>query len=184
MDKSEALNLLHQKMQSINLRKHCYSVAAVMRALALHLGENPDKWEIAGILHDADYEEFPDTHPSVILQELENKKIDPEIVSAIRTHAWGYHDGYPEPKTKFEWSLYCCDELTGLIVACALVRPDKKLASVDLDAVKKKWTQKSFAAGVDRTQIELCEEKLGIKLDEFIEIALKAMQSVSAELGL
>ena len=106
------------------------------------------------------------------------------MVSAIKAHAWGYRDELPEPVTKMEWSLYICDELTGLIVACALVRPDKKLASVTVESILKKWNQKSFATGVDRSHIELCDEKLGIKLPDFIQIALSAMQAIAIDLGL
>lgn len=194
MTKNQAIELLHSYMESQNLRKHCYSVGAVMRALALYFNPDSEKdaegrelaerWEIAGILHDADYDKYPNEHPSVILKDLEEKKEDEKLISAIRAHAWGYRPEFPKPATKFEWSLYCCDELTGLITACALVRPDKSLKSVDLNSVLKKWKQKSFAGGVDRSQIENCEKELGIPLKEFIQIALTAMQGISKELGL
>lgn len=184
MTKNQAIDLLHSYMESPNLRKHCYSVGAVMRALAKHFNEDENLWEIAGILHDADYDKYPNEHPSIILKDLEEKKENEKLISAIRTHAWGYRPEYPRPATKFEWSLYCCDELTGLVTACALVRPDKSLKSVDLNSVLKKWKQKSFAGGVDRSQIENCEKELGIPLNDFIDIALKAMQGISENLGL
>ncbi|KKQ37478.1 MAG: HDIG domain protein, partial [Candidatus Woesebacteria bacterium GW2011_GWA1_37_7] len=92
--------------------------------------------------------------------------------------------GAPEPKTKMQWALYCCDELTGLIVAVALVKPDKKLSSVTVDSVMKKWNSTSFAAGVDRKQIKECEPRLGIPLEEFVGIALSAMQAIHEDLGL
>ena len=184
MQKSEALELLHSKMSSLNLRKHCYSVAAVMRVLAKHFGEDANLWEVAGLLHDADYEKYPDRHPNVIIEELEKRKEDPKLISAIRAHAWGYRDEFPKPVTKFEWALYTCDELTGLIVACALVRPEKKLSTVTVENVMKKWGEKSFAAGVKREDIKHCEKELGIKLPDFIKIALTAMQGISEELGL
>ena len=182
--RDKALELLHSNMQSQNLRKHCYSVGAVMRAFAKHFGENEAMWEIAGIVHDVDYEKFPDNHPIEGIEILKKENYPVEIVEAVAAHGWGYHEGLPKPKNIMEWSLYCCDELTGLIVACALVRPDKKLSSVDLDSVQKKWNQKSFAAGVERSQIENCEKELGIPLPEFIQIALSAMQDISKELGL
>lgn len=182
--REEAVSLLHSKMQSANLRKHCYSVEAVMRSLARHFKEDEVLWGLAGLLHDADYEKYPEKHPLVIIEELEKMNEDSKLTAAIRAHAWGYRDGFPKPETKFEWALYTCDELTGLIAACALVRPDKKLASVDVAAVQRKWKQKSFAAGVDREQIEMCEKELGIPLNDFIAIALKAMQGISSELGL
>jgi putative nucleotidyltransferase with HDIG domain len=128
--KEEALKLLHSNMQSVNLRKHCYSVAAVMRALAKHFGENEDLWEITGLVHDIDYEKDPKTHPMEGLKILKKEAYSKEIIDAVAAHAWGYHEGLPKPKNKMEWSLYCCDELTGLVVACALVRPDKKLSSL------------------------------------------------------
>ncbi|MEK7550844.1 MAG: HDIG domain-containing metalloprotein [Patescibacteria group bacterium] len=187
MIRQEALEILHNMVQSQNLRKHCYAVGAVMATLALKFEMSNDKcqiWEIAGLLHDADYEKYPKKHPSVTIEELEKRKEDPELIAAIKAHAWGYREGYPKPESKFEWSLYICDELTGLIVACALVRPDRKLASVDVASVMKKWNQKSFAAGVDRSHIELCDEKLGIKLPDFIQIALSAMQAIAIDLGL
>ncbi len=182
--RQQALDLLHSKMQSVNLRKHCYAVGAVMWALAKRFSGDESLWEIAGILHDADYEKYPEKHPSVILEELEKRKVNPELIAAIKAHAWGYRPEFPKPSTKFEWSLYCCDELTGLITACALVRPDKSLASVNVDSIKRKWKQKSFAAGVERSNIEMCEKELGIPLTEFIQIALSAMQNISKELGL
>ena len=107
-----------------------------------------------------------------------------DITDAVSAHAWGYIDGAPEPKTKMQWALYCCDELTGLIVAVALVKPDKRLSSVSVDSVMKKWNSSSFAAGVDRKQIENCKPRLGIELREFVKISLTAMQGISKELGL
>ena len=187
MRKQEALDLLHENMQNQNLRRHCYAVGAVMKALAKHCGENEEEWEIAGLLHDMDYEKTKDTpkeHTKMALELLKDTDTSKNIKNAILAHGWGYVEGNPEPSNKMEWSIYCCDELTGLIVACALVRPTKKLADVDVDAVKKKWNQKAFAAGVDREQIAKCEEKLGIPLDEFIGIALTSMQEIHEELGL
>ena len=107
-----------------------------------------------------------------------------DIYDAVASHAWGYVDSAPEPKTKMQWALYACDELTGLIVAVALVKPDKRLASVSVDSVMKKWNSTSFAAGVDRKQIKQCEPRLGIPLYDFIQITLEAMQGISKDLGL
>lgn len=108
---------------------------------------------------------------------------DEEIINAILSHNYA-HTGQNSPKNKLEWSLYCCDELTGLIVAVALVKPDKKLASVTTDSIMKKWNEKSFARGVKREQIEECKPRLGIPLESFIQIALEAMQGISEDLGL
>ncbi|HEX6977648.1 MAG TPA: HDIG domain-containing protein [Patescibacteria group bacterium] len=180
----DALHLLHENMQSVNLRKHCYAVEAVMKSLAVRFDEDEDLWGIAGLVHDLDYEKYPEKHPLIEIEMFEKKGFPKEVIDAIKAHAWGYREGLPEPKTKMEWSLYCCDELTGLIVAVALTRPDKKLASVELKSIKKKWKEKSFAKGVNREQIGKCKEKLGIELDDFIQIALKAMTGIADELGL
>lgn len=196
--KDEALELLHANMQSVNLRKHCYAVGAVMKALAKHFNERPAfvkdygeaseaKWEIVGILHDGDYEKTKDTpekHTILMAEWLKEKKVeDKEILEAILSHNFS-HTGNNPPKNNLEWSLYCCDELTGFIVAVTLVRPERKLSFVTVENILSKWNQKSFAAGVKREQIEKCEEKLGIKLPDFIAISLKAMQEIAKELEL
>ncbi len=185
----EAKEFLHSKMESVNLRRHCYAVSVVMGALAVRLGhkEDREKWEVAGMLHDADYEVTKtDTakHTHLVLEWLKDHTADAEIHGAILAHGWNYVPGNPQPKNDMEWALYCCDELTGLIVATALVKPDKKLSLVSVESVMNKWSQKSFAAGVDRKQIELCDEKLHIPLRDFIEIALTAMQQIAPDLGL
>ncbi|MCX6704486.1 MAG: HDIG domain-containing protein [Candidatus Woesebacteria bacterium] len=187
MIKGQALTLLHSKMQSQNLRRHCYAVAAVIKALAKRFGENESKWETVGLLHDGDYEETkttPEKHTVLMAEWLkEIGETDKEILDAILSHNFS-HTGQNPPKNKLEWSLFCCDELTGLIVAVTLVRPEKKLSKVTVENILSKWNSKSFAAGVKREQIEMCEEKLGIKLPDFITISLKAMQGISSELGL
>jgi hypothetical protein len=173
-------------MENANLRKHCYSVAAVMRALAKHFKEDEDKWEIVGLMHDGDYEftkEDPGNHAKMMagwVREL--GETDEELLTGIESHGW-FHEG-KLPKTKMQWALFCSDELTGLITAVTLVRPEKKISLVTVDNVLSKWNQKSFAAGVKRNDIENCEKELGIKLPEFIQIALSAMQSIAKELGL
>lgn len=202
ISKKEALELLHANMQNQNLRRHCYAVGAVMKALATYLcerggipeGEKRGKacpelaegWGVVGLLHDGDYEKTKDTpekHTLLMHQWLVEAETDQEILNAILSHNYA-HTGQNPPSSNMEWALYCCDELTGLIVAVALVRPDKKLASVTVDSIMKKWNQPAFAAGVDRKQIEACKEKLGIPLEEFVGIALTAMQAISDELGL
>ncbi|OGG01413.1 hypothetical protein A2Z33_02645 [Candidatus Gottesmanbacteria bacterium RBG_16_52_11] len=201
--RDEALALVHEWTKNPNLVKHMLAVETVMRALCLYLydkgvlsvsdikgntrTELAEVWGIAGLVHDADYEQFkddPKKHPSVIFPKLEERGADPSIINAVRAHGWGNRAGLPEPATPMEWSLYCADELTGLVIACALVRPEKSLATVSVESVLKKWPQKAFAAGVHREQIGLCESKLGIPLPEFISIALTAMQGIHAELGL
>lgn len=193
--REQALKLLHDNMDSANLRRHCYSVEAVMKALAKYFKQDEAKWAVVGLLHDSDYEKTKDTPEKHTLLTVEWLKAvgeqDPEIVSAILSHNWAHlvepdigNSTAKAPANEMEWSLYCCDELTGLIVAVALVKPDKTLASVTVDSVMNKWKEKSFAAGVKREQIEKCEEKLNIPLREFIGIALEAMQGISVDLGL
>lgn len=188
MNREIALKLLHEHMQNPNLRRHCYAVEAVMRGLARRFKEDEELWGIAGLLHDADYEETKDEahtkHTKVIMGWLEELDAHSDIKDAITAHGWNYVDGAPEPKTNMQWALYTCDELTGLIVATALVKPEKKLSAVTVESVQKKWNEKSFAAGVDRKQIEMCEERLHIPLPEFIQIALESMQTIAPDLGL
>lgn len=201
MTKKEAIDLLHSKMQSMNLRKHCYSVGAVMKALALYFYPDAEKkaegrelverWEIVGLLHDGDYEftkEYPEKHARLMADWVrETGETDQELLEGIESHGW-FHEGLPAGRqgklTKMQWSLFCCDELTGLIIAVTLVRPDKKLNNVTVENILSKWKSKSFAAGVKREDIEHCEKELGIPLSEFISIALKAMQEIAEELGL
>ncbi len=194
MTRDQALKLLHDNVQNVNLRKHCYAVEAVMGALydRLENGQKSDiernKWKIAGLLHDADYELTKDDaksrHTKQVLKWLKDLNVEIDIYDAVASHAWKFVDGAPMPKTKMQWALYTCDELTGFIVAVALVRPDKKLASVTVDSVMNKWNSPSFAAGVNRKQIEECEARLGIPIREFVQIALSAMQSIHEDLGL
>ncbi len=187
MTRDQALKLVENWTKNKNLVKHMLAVEAQMRGLAKHFKEDEELWGLAGLLHDADYEMFaeePKKHPSKIFEELEKNKADKKIAQAIKAHAWGWQKNAPEPVSNLDWSLYCSDDLSGLIIACALVKPDKKLASVSVDSVLKKWNQKAFATGALREPAELAEEKLGLKLPDFIEICLKALQDISSSLGL
>jgi len=188
MTRKKAAELLHEHIKNPNLRKHCYAVEAVMISLAKRFKENEEKWGVSGLLHDVDYEKTKDDpeskHTKEALKWLEELDAGSDLKDAVTSHAWGYVKGAPEPKTKMEWSLYCCDELTGLIVAVALVKPNKRLSSVTVDSVMGKWNSPSFAAGVNRKQIEICQERLNIPLREFVEISLSAMQGISDDLNL
>jgi len=188
--KEEAIQLLQKYLKNKNTIKHLIATEAVMRALAKKF--EPDKeeaWAMAGLLHDIDYEqdlgENQQKHGRLTVEILQKEDIElPESVySAIKAHCYGINSDY-KPKNKMEWSIFICDSLTGLIVATALVRPDKKLSSVKVKSVLKKFKDKSFAAGTRREDIKLCEEKIGIPLPEFVEIGLKAMQEISKELDL
>lgn len=155
-----------------------------MRALAEEFEGDPYEWEIVGLLHDADYEDTrdaPDRHALVIAEKLRERGVAEGITRAIKAHNYERLDVMPE--TEMEWSLISCDDLTGLIVAVALVHPDK-LAGVSVESVMKKFGSKSFASGADRERIKLCEEKLDTPVEEFVGIVLEAMKGISDDLDL
>lgn len=184
ISREESFSLVTSWTQNKNLVKHMLAVESAMEGLANYFKEDANLWKIAGLLHDADYDKYPEKHPQVIIDELTKRNEDKSLIDAIRAHAWKYNGFETEPKTKMEWSLYCCDELTGLIIAVALVRPERKLSVVTVDNVLSKWKKLDFAKGVNRDQIGLCEEKLGIKLNDFIQITLTSMQGISNALNL
>lgn len=187
MTRDQAITLLHAHMQNANLRRHCYAVGFAMRSLAEKLGGDPNEWEALGILHDADWEETkdtPDQHTRRTIVWLKDVgMVEGAVIHALMSHN-AKHTSLAELEGDMEWALETVDELTGFIVAVTLVRPDKKLESVGIDSIMKKWKTKEFAKAVDRAQIAQCEEKLGIPLNEFIQITLTAMQHNHEELGL
>ena len=182
-DKCQAERLLEDWTKNKNLRKHAYAVEAAMRAYAAKFGEDAEKWGIVGLLHDFDYEKFPtlEDHPFKGVEYLKEQGYSDELAEAILAHA--EHTGTIRD-TVLKNCIFAVDELTGLIVAVALVRPSKKLADVDVRSVQKKWKEKAFAAGVDRKIIERGAEELGVELTEHIETVIKAMQDISEKLGL
>jgi uncharacterized protein len=184
MSREEAYQLVTSMLKNPNLVKHCLAVEAIMRDLAAKFGEDEEEWGLVGLLHDADYEvtnKDLDTHTDVIVEILKRDEVSERIINAILAH---HPLKKPNRENLMEKAVYCADELSGLITACALVQPEKKLASVTVESVLKKFKQPSFAAGAKRDQIKACEEELNIPLEEFVEIALKAMQKSSKELGL
>ena len=187
VSKERAKELLHTHTQNENLRRHMYAVGFAMRALAEKLGGDPDVWEAMGLLHDADWEETKDTpeeHTKKTLSWLADLGItDGPIVHALMSHN-NKHTHLAELDGLMEWALETVDELTGFIVAVTLIRPDKKLETVEISSIMKKWKNKEFAKAVSREQIGQCEERLGIPLEEFIALTLKAMQEHHEELGL
>lgn len=187
MTRDEAISLLHDHTKNQNLRRHMYAVGYAMRALAGKLRGDPDTWEVLGLLHDADWEETketPNEHTKHSLTWLKELGItDGPVVHALMSHN-RKHTKLAELDGTMEWALETVDELTGFIVAVTLVRPEKKLSLVTVESVLKKWKRKEFAAAVDRSQIEQCEEKLGIPLHDFISVTLHAMQEHHEELGL
>jgi putative nucleotidyltransferase with HDIG domain len=181
--RDEAQRILDEWVSNENLKKHAYAVEAAMRAYAQKLGGDPEKWGIVGILHDFDYEKYPDLkdHPFKGVAYLEERGYADDLLKAILAHA--EHTNV-ERDTDLKKAIFAVDELTGLIVAVALTRPSKKIADVTADSIMKKWKEKAFARGVDRKLIEKGAEELDIPLKEHIEIVLKAMQDISEKLGL
>jgi len=186
MTRDEALALVDTHVQNVNLRKHHYAVEAAMRALAQYFKEDEEVWGIVGLVHDADYEETGEDwgkHTKLTAQWLEEKGALKEIINAVLSHNYA-HAGNNPPANRMEWALYCSDELTGLIIATTLVRPERKIQLVTAENVLKKFPEKAFAKGVNREQIGMCEEKLGIPLPQFVEIVLNGMKQIEKELGL
>jgi lysyl-tRNA synthetase class 2 len=185
--REEALKLVNEKLTSPHLRKHSLAVEAAMKGLAHQLGGDESRWGMVGLLHDIDWDVTKDAHDRHTVQTVEWLKeignTDTELHKAILSHNH-HHNGEGEPATPMEWALYTCDELTGFIVARTLVLPTKKIADVTVESVLKKFPSKSFAAGVNREQIQMCEEKLGIKLNDFVGIVLKSMQEIASDLTL
>lgn len=183
MIREEALKLVKEKIKNENLVKHCLAVEVCMRALARNFNENEEKWGLAGLLHDIDYEETkdnPEKHSLVGAEILEEKGLDKEIVGAVKTHN-EMHGIAPE--TKMAKALFVVDPLTGLIVAATLVLPEKKLANLIAENILNRFKEKSFARGANREIISQCSE-IDLSLEEFVNICLKAMQGISGDLGL
>ncbi len=182
MTREEAYQLAKSRFTNPNLFKHVLAVEAVMRGLAMHFGEDPERWGLAGLLHDLDYEETketPERHTMVTEQILlERGFSDEEVLHAIKAH----NNRVPR-QTRMDKAIYATDPVTGLIVAAALMHPSRKLEQIDVPFILRRFKEKRFAAGANREQIRSCEE-LGLSLEEFLGIALKAMQGISAELGL
>jgi uncharacterized protein len=180
----EALTLLKTHLKNERLIAHCIAAEVIMRSLALHFGEDEDQWGLAGLLHDLDYEltdEDPSRHGAIAADILASKGVAPEIINAVKKHN---AEGLGLTRTTvFEHALTCAETITGLIVATALVYPDKKLTSVKLKSVTKRMKTKHFARAVNRERIMECE-KISIPLNEFVTLSLKAMQSIAEQLGL
>ncbi len=183
MTRKEALNSIKANVENINLIKHMLATEAIMRALAKRLGEDEEEWGLTGLLHDIDMELTSgdmNTHSKLGADLTRELGASEAMAHAILCHNPAH--GIPT-ETRLDKALFCVDPLTGLIIAAALVRPDKKLANLEAKSVIKKFKQPSFAAGVNRQQISQCSE-IGLGLDEFIELGLIAMQGIAADLGL
>jgi len=184
MTREKGLEILKQNIQSQNLIKHCLAVEVIMRVLARRFKEDENKWGLAGLLHDIDYEKVKDDlsqHSLVGAKMLEDLGIEKDICQAVKVHneAHGIL-----PQTLFEKSLLVTDPITGLIVAATLVSPSKKITDLSSESILKRFNEKAFARGANREIIKKCEEYLNLKLEEFVKVSLGAMQGIAKELGL
>ena len=187
VDRKKLLSILDKQVKNKNIIKHMFAVEVCMVALAKRLkADNEDEWALAGLMHDGDYRDDVLVEKQGIeiadIMRKEAVEVSDSVAQAMAAH--NRENTGVEPSSLMDWALFCCDSLTGLIVACALVRPDRKLASVTVESVLKKFPDKRFAAGTRREEIKMSQEKLDIPLEEFVEICLKAMQSISDDLGL
>jgi putative nucleotidyltransferase with HDIG domain len=182
-DRSSALELLKTYTKTKSLINHALAVESVMRHYAKKYGEDPEKWGIIGLVHDLDWEQFPDEHCSKTTEILTEAGWPADWIRAVRAHAWEMITE-DKPELPMEKVLYTIDELTGLITATALVRPSKSILDMKPKSVKKKWKDRSFAAGANREVISRGAELLGEPLDDVIADTLIGMQSVASEIGL
>jgi len=181
--REEALALLREYNKSDSLLKHAYAVEGVMRSVARKRGEDEDKWGIIGLIHDLDYEKYPDQHCTKTREILQEHDWPEEYIRAAVSHGWGICSDV-KPQSLLEKTLYAIDELTGLVTASVLVRPSKSVMDLTVKSVKKKWKSPAFAAGVDRSIIENGAEMLGVEVGELIEDTIKGMQEVAEVIGL
>jgi putative nucleotidyltransferase with HDIG domain len=185
-EREQAWAIVTEHTGSDSLRRHMLAVEAAMQAYALRFGGDPDVWGVTGLLHDFDYERYPDIstegHPVVGSRILRERGVPEEIIRAILAHAEEITGVVPE--TPMEKALVAVDELTGFLIAVALVRPSHSIVDVELKSVKKKWKDRAFAAPVHREQIEQAADRLGVPLDEHIQVVLDAMKNNATTLGL
>lgn len=181
--RAQAFTLLQQYTKNESLIKHALAVEAVMRHFAQRFGEDPEKWGIIGLVHDLDYEQFPTEHCVKVSEILKEQNWPEDYIRAIVSHGWQICSTV-EPQEPMEKVLYTIDELTGLITAAVLVRPDKNIFNLEVKSVRKKWKEKSFAAGVNREIIATGAKMLEMELPEVIAETIQGMQKVAAELGL
>ena len=188
MQRDEALALMHEYTESEALRAHMYAVEAAMRAYARHYGEDEESWGLVGLLHDFDYEKYPNAerrpdaeHPTFGVGVLSERGLPEPMLEAILGHA--SHTGFPRHSLMAK-TLFAVDELCGFIVACALVRPSKSLQDLEVKSVKKKLKDKAFARGVNREEVLQGTDELGVPLDDHIGFVIEALRPVEDRLGL
>jgi putative nucleotidyltransferase with HDIG domain len=188
MNRDDAIALMHEYTESDALRKHMYAVEAAMRAYARHYGEDEGTWGLVGLLHDFDYERYPnpehksnEEHPSFGVRLLRERGLPEPLLDAILGHA--SYTGVPRTSLLAR-ALFAVDELCGFLVACALVRPSKSLRDLEVKSVKKKLRDKAFARGVNRDEVRQGADELGVPLDEHVQFVLEALRPIERDLGL
>jgi len=182
-NREETLELLKKYNESESLIKHALAVEGVMKYFALHYGEDVDKWGVIGLIHDLDYEQYPEKHCKMTEKILIENNWPADYIHSVISHGWGICTD-AEPKLTMEKVLFTIDELTGLIAATALMRPSKSVLDMELKSIKKKWKTRSFAAGVDRELVEKGAEMLGMDLDQVMTMTLEGMKTVADDIGL
>jgi len=184
MTRDEALAIVREYVKNENLIKHMYCVEAAMRFYAEKFGEDVETWGLLGLIHDFDWEVHPtlEEHPSAGAPILRERGLDEELIQDILSHGFG--SDVPPRDTLRRKALFACDEITGLITACALVRPSRSLLDLEVKSVKKKWKDKSFAAGTDRAEMEEAAADFGVELWEHVGNVILAMRRIAPELGL
>jgi len=181
--REEAYAILTKYNKNDSLINHAFAVEGVMRYCARKRGEDEEKWGIIGLIHDLDYEQFPEEHCRKTEEILKENQWPEEYIRAAISHAWGTYSEV-EPHTELEKVLFAVDELTGLVAASVLVRPSKSVLDIKTKSVKKKWKDKRFAAGVDRSIIEKGAGLLGVELADLINDTIMGMRDVAEEIGL
>jgi putative nucleotidyltransferase with HDIG domain len=179
----QAIDLLRQYNKSESLLRHAFAVEAVMRYMARKSGEDEEKWGTIGLVHDLDYELYPEQHCKMTEKILRENNWPEEYIRAVLSHGWELASDV-EPVSKLEKTIYAIDELTGLVATSALVRPSKSVLDMEARSVRKKWNDKRFAAGVDRNVIEKGAAMLGVSLDELITDCIMGMREVADKIGL
>ncbi|MCD4769597.1 MAG: HD domain-containing protein [Bacteroidales bacterium] len=182
-DRRDAMKLFKEFNKSESLLKHALSVEGVMRYMARKNNEDEDKWGVIGLIHDLDYEMYPEMHCTKTEEILKKNSWPEEYIRAVMSHGWNIVTDV-EPLSKLEKTLYAMDELTGLVTTSALVRPSKSVMDIQVKSVKKKWKDKRFAAGVNRDIIEKGAGMLGVELSELINDCIMGMREVAEEIGL
>jgi putative nucleotidyltransferase with HDIG domain len=181
--RDSAFELFKKYNKSESLLRHALSVEGVMRYMARKYGEDIEKWGIIGLIHDLDYEMYPEKHCVMTEKILKENNWPEEYIRAVLSHGWGLVTEI-KPDSLLERTIYAVDELTGLVATSALVRPSKSVLDMEARSVKKKWNDKRFAAGVDRSVIKKGAEMLGVSLDDLITDCIMGMRTVAKEIGL